>query len=182
MIFAPLLHGGPDHLLANTPPLLVAGTTMLYLYPRSSPARWQQCISVRDCGVGAGPLVDVSRSEWTGLRTCQLHLRRGPARRDRRAIAASLLVCFMYGALVWGIFRSTAGSPGNAFAAAVIGAGWRSSCGASIFRRADAMPGKTRTRRWTERVRFRRDPWGRMRPTGEVDERFKSHAWKACLG
>jgi len=28
----------------------------------------------------------------------------GLIRRDRRAIAASLLVCFMYGALVWGVF------------------------------------------------------------------------------
>jgi membrane associated rhomboid family serine protease len=27
----------------------------------------------------------------------------GIIRRDRRAIAASLLVCFMYGALVWGV-------------------------------------------------------------------------------
>ena len=27
----------------------------------------------------------------------------GLIRRDRRAIAASLLVCFMYGALVWGV-------------------------------------------------------------------------------
>ena len=28
VIFAPVLHGGPEHLLANTPPLLVAGATL----------------------------------------------------------------------------------------------------------------------------------------------------------
>ena len=34
---APMLHGGVEHLLANTPPLVVLGTTMLYLYPQASP-------------------------------------------------------------------------------------------------------------------------------------------------
>ena len=33
VFFAPLLHGGFEHLLGNSPPLLVLGTTMLYLYP-----------------------------------------------------------------------------------------------------------------------------------------------------
>ena len=37
IVFAPLAHGGFEHLLANTVPLVVLGTAMLHLYPRSSP-------------------------------------------------------------------------------------------------------------------------------------------------
>jgi membrane associated rhomboid family serine protease len=33
ILLAPLLHGGPVHLIANSLPLLVLGTGMLYLYP-----------------------------------------------------------------------------------------------------------------------------------------------------
>lgn len=36
ILLAPLLHGGPFHLAANSVPLLVLGTGMLYLYPSSS--------------------------------------------------------------------------------------------------------------------------------------------------
>jgi membrane associated rhomboid family serine protease len=47
----------------------------------------------------------------------------GILRRDRRAIAASLLVCFMYGALVWGVLPIQSGvSWESHLAAAVIGA------------------------------------------------------------
>src|SRR5512145_2123158 len=37
IVFAPLAHGGFEHLLANTVPLAVLATAMLHLYPRSSP-------------------------------------------------------------------------------------------------------------------------------------------------
>ena len=36
IVFAPLLHGGPFHLAANTTPLLVLGAAMLHLYPSSA--------------------------------------------------------------------------------------------------------------------------------------------------
>ena len=124
VIFAPLLHGGPEHLLANTPPLLVAGTTMLYLYPRSSPSAlaavyFGSGIAVWALGrssmhLGASGLV-------YGL--VSYILVAGLLRRDRRAIAASLLVCFMYGALVWGLLPIVTGvSWETHLAAAVIGA------------------------------------------------------------
>jgi len=46
----------------------------------------------------------------------------GLIRRDRRAIAASLLVCFMYGALVWGVLPIERGvSWETHLAAALIG-------------------------------------------------------------
>ncbi len=36
IVFAPLMHGSFAHLIANSPPLLVSGTAMLFLYPHSS--------------------------------------------------------------------------------------------------------------------------------------------------
>jgi len=102
---APLLHAGFAHLIANSVPLLVLGVTMLHLYPRSAGVvlplvyfgpgiavwLWGQEGSVH---VGASGLVYglVAYVFVAGL-----------LRRDRRAIAASLLVAFLYGTTVWGV-------------------------------------------------------------------------------
>jgi membrane associated rhomboid family serine protease len=111
ILFAPLLHGGFPHLAANTLPLLVLGTGMLYLYPNSSfkviPA------------VYLGPGIAV----WLFAKTSSVHVGAsgliygflgyifvaGVIRRDRRAIAASLLVAFLYGSSVWGMLPIEAG-------------------------------------------------------------------------
>jgi membrane associated rhomboid family serine protease len=104
ILVAPLLHAGFTHLIANSLPLLVLGTAMLYLYPSAAlrvlPAVYLgPGIAVWFFGkegvhVGASGLVYglVSYIFVGGL-----------IRRDRRAIAASLLVCFMYGTLAWGV-------------------------------------------------------------------------------
>src|ERR1700682_5486520 len=36
IVFAPLVHASFAHLIANSPPLLVLGTAMLFLYPHSA--------------------------------------------------------------------------------------------------------------------------------------------------
>jgi membrane associated rhomboid family serine protease len=102
---APLMHSSIEHLIANTVPLAVLGTAMLYLYPNATPkvlpaiyfgpgiAVW---LLARDgVHIGASGLVYglVGYVFVAGL-----------IRRDRRAIAASLLVAFLYGASVWGVF------------------------------------------------------------------------------
>lgn len=123
VVFAPLLHGGVEHLLANTPPLVVAGTTMLYLYPQSS-ARVLPAVYL-----GPGIAVWLFGRASTHLGASGLVyglvtyiLVAGLIRRDRRAIAASLLVCFMYGALVWGVFPIKMGMSWEThLAAALIG-------------------------------------------------------------
>jgi membrane associated rhomboid family serine protease len=125
VVFAPLLHGGVEHLLANSPPLVVLATTMLYLYPQSSvrvlpavylgPGIAVWLFGRSSVHLGASGLV-------YGL--VSYILVAGLIRRDRRAIAASLLVCFMYGALVWGVFPIASGvSWETHLAAAVIGVG-----------------------------------------------------------
>jgi membrane associated rhomboid family serine protease len=104
ILFAPLLHAGFSHLIANSLPLLVLGTTLLHIYPQSAfrvlPSVWLGpgiavwLFARGGVHVGASGLVYglVSFIFVAGL----IH-------RDRRAVAASLLVAFMYGTLAWGV-------------------------------------------------------------------------------
>jgi membrane associated rhomboid family serine protease len=123
ILVAPLMHAGFAHLIANTPPLLIAGTAMLYLYPASAlrvlpaiylgPGLAVWLFARGGVHLGASGLVYglVSYIFFAGL-----------IRRDRRAIAASMLVAFMYGALVWRILPIERGiSWETHLAAALIG-------------------------------------------------------------
>ncbi len=123
IVFAPLLHGGFAHLVANTLPLLVLLTVMLHLYPHSALV----VLPVIYLGPGvavwsfAGTGVHIGASGLVyGL--VSYILVAGLIRRDRRAIAASLMVSFMYGALVWGVLPIQRGvSWETHLAAALIG-------------------------------------------------------------
>ena len=121
ILFAPLVHAGFDHLIANTPPLLVLIPAMLFLYPSSSlralPAVWLGTgivvwlIGRESVHFGASGLV-------YGLASFVFVA--GLLRRDRRAIAASLVVWFMYGSLVWGVLPATSGVSWETHAAAAL--------------------------------------------------------------
>jgi membrane associated rhomboid family serine protease len=137
ILCAPLLHAGFSHLIANTLPLLILGTTMLHLYPTAAfrvlPAIYLGpgilvWLLARDGNhVGASGLIYglVSYVFVAGL-----------IRRDRRAIAASLLVAFMYGASVWGVLPIKNGMSWEThLAAALIGVAM-----AIVFRHVDIPP------------------------------------------
>ncbi len=137
IVFAPLLHANFEHLLANTPPLLVLATMMLYLYPNSAlkvlpavyfgPGIAVWLFARGGVHIGASGLV-------YGL--VAYVLLAGIIRRDRRAIAASLIVSFMYGALVWGVLPIRQGvSWETHLAAALIGVAM-----AILLRRLDVPP------------------------------------------
>jgi membrane associated rhomboid family serine protease len=123
ILLAPLLHGGPVHLIANSLPLLVLGTGMLYLYPTSA-------VKVLPA-VYLGPGIAVWLFAEGGVHVGSSGLVYGLVsyifvagliRLDRRAIAASLLVCFLYGTLVWGVLPIRPGvSWETHLAAALIG-------------------------------------------------------------
>jgi len=138
ILFAPLLHDGFGHLLANTPPILVLGTAMLYLYPaampRVLPAIWLGpgfAVWV----FGAAGTIHVGASGLVYGLLGYIFVA-GLLRRDRRAIAASMLVCFMYGALVWGVLPiRTRMSWETHLAAALIGI-----ASALALRRLDVPP------------------------------------------
>ena len=123
ILLAPLLHGGPVHLIANSMPLLVLGTGMLYLYPNSA----LKVLLAVYLGPGIAVWLFAEGSVHVGSSGLVYGLVSyvfvaGLIRLDRRAIAASLLVCFLYGTLVWGVLPIRPGvSWETHLAAALIG-------------------------------------------------------------
>jgi len=104
ILTGPLVHGDWAHLAGNSVPLAVLLCAMLYLYPRASrivlpavyvvPGIAVWLFARGSSHIGASGLV-------YGMFAYVLVA--GLLRRDRRAIATSLLVCFLYGTLVWGV-------------------------------------------------------------------------------
>jgi len=142
ILLAPLLHGGPVHLIANSLPLLVLGTGMLYLYPNSA----VKVLPAVYLGPGiavwlfAGGSVHVGSSGLVYGLVSYIFVA-GLIRLDRRAIAASLLVAFLYGSMVWGVLPIQPGvSWQTHLAAALIGIAL-----AIALRRLDIPPRKRYT-------------------------------------
>jgi len=104
IVFAPLLHGGFNHLLSNTLPLFIAMTATLYLYPKSAmrviPLIW----------LGSGllawfigrPTLHVGASGLIYGLLAYVFIS-GILRHDMRSVAVSLLVGFLYGSMIWGV-------------------------------------------------------------------------------
>jgi membrane associated rhomboid family serine protease len=147
ILLAPLLHGGPVHLIANSLPLLVLGTGMLYLYPNSA----LKVLPAVHLGPGIAVWVFAERGVHVGSSGLVYGLVSyifvaGLIRLDRRAIAASLLVCFLYGSMVWGVLPIRPGvSWETHLAAALIGLAL-----AIALRRLDIPPRKRYT--WEDEV------------------------------
>ena len=104
ILFAPLMHGDFGHLLSNSLPLLILGTTMLYLYPHAA----VRVLPAVYLGPGIAVWLFARGSSHIGASGLVYGLVSyifvaGIIRRDKRAIAASLLVAFLYGALIWGV-------------------------------------------------------------------------------
>jgi len=142
ILLAPLLHGGPVHLIANSLPLLVLGTGMLYLYPNSA----MKVLPAVYLGSGiavwlfAGGGIHVGSSGLVYGLVSYVFVA-GLIRLDRRAIAASLLVAFLYGSMVWGVLPIQSGvSWQTHLAAALIGLAL-----AIALRRLDIPPRKRYT-------------------------------------
>ncbi|MEJ8568253.1 rhomboid family intramembrane serine protease [Elongatibacter sediminis] len=105
IVTAPLLHGGAGHLFNNSIPLVVATTAILYLYPNSAlraiPLIWLGSgllgwfIGRPSLHFGAsGLLYGLLAFVFVG----------GVLRRDMRSVSVSMLVGFLYGAMIWGVF------------------------------------------------------------------------------
>jgi membrane associated rhomboid family serine protease len=104
ILLAPLAHGDFLHLVSNSAPLLVLGTAMLFLYPAAAP----RVLPVLYLGPGLGVWLFGRSSVHLGASGLVYGLATyvfvaGLLRRDRRAIAASLIVAFLYGSLAWGV-------------------------------------------------------------------------------
>jgi len=102
---APLLHGGFQHLLSNTLPLLVSLSATLYLYPASSvrviPLVWLGSGAVA-WFIGQAPSLHIGASGLIYGLLAYVFMS-GILRRDMRSVSVSLLVGFLYGSMVWGV-------------------------------------------------------------------------------
>ncbi|NOX18175.1 MAG: rhomboid family intramembrane serine protease [Chlorobi bacterium] len=101
---APLIHGGFNHLFSNSLPILILGTTILYFYPKSAkaviagvyllPGIFVWFFGRESYHIGASGMI-------YGFVTFLFFS--GVIKRDRRSIAISLIVTFLYGGLIWGV-------------------------------------------------------------------------------
>ena len=98
-------HDSFAHLFANTAPLLVLGTALLYGYPKSS----RIVLPAVYFGTGlavwlfARPAIHIGVSGLTfGLMFFIFVI--GILRWEQRAITLSMIVFFLYGGMIWGIF------------------------------------------------------------------------------
>ena len=107
IIWAPLIHTSFSHLFANTPPLLLLGTALLYGYPRSA----KIVIPAVYLGSGLGVWLFARDAYHVGASGLTFGFMFfvftvGVLRWDKRATALSLVVFFLYGGMIWGIFPS----------------------------------------------------------------------------
>jgi len=105
ILFAPLIHASFYHVISNSIPLLILGTSVKYFYPKLSDKIFaliyflpnilvwlfaREAYHIGSSGIvyGLGAFLFFS----------------GVFRRDKKSIAVALIVVFLYGGLVWGIF------------------------------------------------------------------------------
>lgn len=105
VLWAPLIHGSWLHLIANTTPLLVLATALRYGYPRSA----RIVLPVIYAGTGlavwlfARPSFHIGASGLSfGMLLFVFTI--GVLRWEPRAIALAMVVSFLYGSMIWGIF------------------------------------------------------------------------------
>ncbi len=141
ILFGPLIHGSASHILANTAPLLVLTVALFYGYPRSA---WVVSLVIY-LGSGLGVWLFARESYHVGASGVTHGLMFfifviGILRRDRAAIALSLLVFFLYGSMVWGIFPR---EPGISFESHFFGAATGVAL-AFLLRNRDPKPPRKR--------------------------------------
>ncbi len=105
IIFSPFIHGSLAHLASNSIPLLVLGIALFYFYREVAPqvviasilitGIWVWIIARESYHIGASGVI-YSLAAFLFVS--------GILRRHPRLMALSLLVAFLYGGLVWGIF------------------------------------------------------------------------------
>ena len=104
ILLAPLIHGSYAHLTANSLPLVILGSALLYGYPKSA----RLVIPVIYLGSGLSVWL-FAREAWhigaSGLTFGFMFFvfTVGILRWDRKAIAISMIVFFLYGGMLVGV-------------------------------------------------------------------------------
>ena len=120
ILWAPLIHSSFSHLFANTAPLLILGTALLYGYPKSA----KIVIPAVYIGTGLGVWLFARQFYHIGASGLTFGFMFfvftiGAIRWDKRASSLSMIVFFLYGSMIWGIFPS---EPGISFESHFFGA------------------------------------------------------------
>jgi membrane associated rhomboid family serine protease len=105
IIFSPFIHGDFEHLMANSIPFLVLGTALIYFYRGISmrvllgiwilSGIWTWFGGRESWHIGASGVI-------YGLSSFLFFS--GVIRKDSRLAALALIVAFLYGSLIWGVF------------------------------------------------------------------------------
>lgn len=154
VLFAPLIHGDWEHLVANTPALLVLGTLLIYSYPKS----WKPVTVVIWLCAGLGTWwfgrdsVHFGASGLTHGLMFYLFVM-GIIRRDRPAMAVSMAVFFLYGGMVMTIVPR---EPGISWESHLFGAVGGLLSAALFFRRDPRPPEPSYS--WDEESPEKPDP------------------------
>lgn len=138
LLFAPLLHGSPEHLIANAIAILMLGTLALAAYPKATvralPLLWL------GSGLGAWLLGDAGSRHLgaSGLTHGLMFLvfALGLLRRDRPAIAAAMLAFLFYGGMLLTVLPREPGVSWQAH----LGGALAGLVAAWLFRRSDPAP------------------------------------------
>ncbi len=156
IVCAPLLHVSWEHLLANTAPVLILGTALLYGYPRASriviPLIW--------LGSGAGvwftgpPGFSLGASGLV-MGFIVFLIVAGALRRDRTSIAITCATAFLYGTALVAIVPGTEG-PHISYITHAWGAGIGLACALVLFR-LDPIPPRKHIR-WQDEPEDYEDP------------------------
>ena len=137
ILTAPLIHGSFEHLFANTLPLFILGTALLFSYPKA--AKYTLPIIYIGSGIGvwlfARDSYHIGASGLThGLMFFLFVI--GILRRDKPSIALALVVFFLYGGMIVTIFPT---QENISFESHFFGALMGVLC-AFLFRNVDTKP------------------------------------------
>jgi membrane associated rhomboid family serine protease len=104
VLCAPFIHASFSHLFANTAPIIVIGTMLLYGYPRAA----KVLLPVVYLGSGVAVWLFAREAYHIGASGLAFGMlffvfTVGVLRRERRTIAISLLVFFLYGGMISGV-------------------------------------------------------------------------------
>lgn len=101
----PLVHGDWDHLFANTAPIMVLGTALFYFYEKISFRVFFGIWILSGIWIwfGGRPSWHIGASGIIYGLSSFIFIS-GIIRRDSRLAALALIVTFLYGSLIWGVF------------------------------------------------------------------------------
>jgi membrane associated rhomboid family serine protease len=105
ILLAPLIHSGIQHLLSNTVPIIILGSCLFYFYRELGlritllgwlmSGLWVWVFAREAYHIGASGII----YSWAAFLFVSGVIRRHPG-----LMALSLLVAFLYGSIIWGIF------------------------------------------------------------------------------